>query len=350
MVVRDTAGVDTSGPPSRRDGSLTRRGLVLGAALGLTACTTVGDVPDGPSGSLPALSRPAHELVAVRVFPTYRTKVYGQHDAVLDRLDALGVRRITHKLTPSMDPAAIAFTRRAFREHGIMSWLTVGEPRVPLDKRQWDEVQALLGGPLAGMVERCYGWNEPNHERSGGPLPGDWPQLTSAHQRELWARVKPLGIEVGTPQLWSGSLETHDVDLAELAPQIEGSFDHIGWHLYPRGGVGVELIERFEATYRTLLGEFPVVCTEAGYLDAATYTGGAANLTPEQKADLVPALLDAYTSRGYGISYFELLDDPDPAGRQREAGLGLVECGAVDPTTWRNKPAFYSFASRLAEA
>lgn len=337
---------DTAASPHR----FTRRGLVLGAALGLTACTTGDPLPRGPSGAMPAMSRPLCQLVAVRVFPTYRTRTYGQHDAVLARLGDLGVRRITHKLVPAMDPAAIEFTQRAYREHGITSWLTVGEPRVPLDPTQWDEIESLLRGPLAGMVERCYGWNEPNHVRGQGPLPEEWPERTADHQRQLWERVKPLGIEVGTPQLWSGSFETHDADLATLAPLIEGSFDHIGWHLYPRGDVGVDLIELFEATYRRLLGEFPVVCTEAGYLDAEDYTGGAANLAPDEKAALVPALVDAYASRGYGLSYFELLDDPDPTDSEREAGLGLVECGSVDPTTWRNKPAFYSLASRLREA
>ena len=284
----------------------------------------------------------------MRVFPTYRGSVYSRYDAVLARLGALGVKRMSHKIGPSMDPAAIAFTQRAYREHGVSSWLTVGQPRVPLTTSQWDDIERLLDGPLAGMVERCYGWNEPNYGRGGEPLTEQWPQLTAAHQAQLWARVKPLGIKIGTPQLWSGSLATHDVDLATLAPLIEGTFDHLGWHLYPRGGVGVDLLERFEVTYRDLLGDFPVVCTEAGYLDAANYSGGAANLTPDQKASLLPDLVDAYTSRGYGISYFELLDDPDPSASEREASLGLVECPTTDPATWVDKPAFGALRSYLA--
>ncbi|QVT78402.1 hypothetical protein ENKNEFLB_00779 [Nocardioides aquaticus] len=162
--------------------------------------------------------------------------------------------------------------------------------------------------------------------------------------------MAPLGIKIGTPQLWSGDLDTHDADLAVLAPLLEGTFDHVGWHLYPRGDVGVDLIERFEATYRDLLGAFPVICTEAGYLDAADYSGGAANLTPTQKAGFLPELVDAYVSRGYGISYFELLDDPDPSASEREASLGLVECPEVDPATWVDKPAFDELAAYLRRA
>lgn len=331
--------------------AVTRRSLVLGAALGLTACTAAGDaVPEGRAGLMPRMSGPVSARVAVRVFPTYRTAVYGQHDAVLARLGALGVKRMSHKLSPGLSPAAIDFTQRAYRELGIRSWLTVGEPRVPLDTGQWEALEALLSGPLEGMVERCFGWNEPNYGRGGGPLTEEWPQLTAAHQEQLWARVKPLGIKVGTPQLWSGSLETHDADLATLAPLIEGTFDHVGWHLYPRGGVGTELIDRFEATYDALLGRFPVVCTEAGYLDAVNYAGGAATVTSAQKTDLVPELVEAYTSRGYAISYFELLDDPDTSSAAREANLGLVECPTTDPASWVDKPAFDALASYLASA
>ena len=114
--------------------------------------------------------------------------------------------------------------------------------------------------------------------------------------------------------------------------------------------MGAALIDRFETIYRRLLGAFPVVCTEAGYLDAAGYVGGAANLSPSQKADLVPRLVDAYVSRGYGLSYFELLDDPDATESDRESNLGLVECPSTDPTTWVDKPAFGSLRERLARS
>ncbi len=293
---------------------------------------------------------PLETLLAVRVFPTYRTSVYGRHDAVLARLEDLGVKRISHKITPGLSAATIDFTQRAFRELGIVSWLTVGRPRSPLGATEWEQVVDLLRGPLAGMVERCFGWNEPNHDRGGEPVSPQWPELTAAHQAQLWNRVKPLGIKIGTPQLWSGSLDVHDADLARLAPLIAGSFDHIGWHLYPRGGVGTELIDRFEAVYQQQLGDFPAVCTEAGFLDAANYEGGAANLTATEKADLVPQLVDAYYARGLGLSYFELLDDPDLSASSREAGLGLVECPTTDPSTWVDKPAFAALKERLARA
>jgi len=282
----------------------------------------------------------------VRVFPSY-TNVYGQHDAVLARLGDLGIKRMSHKITPLMDAASIVFTQRAFQEHGIKSWLTVGEPRVPLTASDWDRITALLTGPLAGMVDRCYGWNEPNHVRGGGALPVDWQLMTGAHQTQLWQRVAPLGIKVGTPQLWSGDFATHDADLVKLAPVIAGKFDHIAWHLYPRGGVGVDLLDRFEATYRAALGVHPVVCTESGYCTAPNYTGGSKAVTEGEEATVLPQLIDAYVSRGHGLSLFELLDDPDPSGANRESHFGLVRCPSLDPATWSPKPAFDAARSRF---
>ncbi len=294
---------------------------------------------------------PRAPLVAVRVFPSYRDKVYGQHAAVLDLLGDLGIKRISHKITPAIagDKATLDFTRAAYERHGIKSWLTVGEPLVTLNYSDWDEIVAALSGPLAGMVDMVSGWNEPNHVRGGGTLPTDWAARTVQHQRMLHHYGTELGIPVGTPQLWSGSLAQHDADVRTLAAAgLAGHFDTIAWHLYPRGGVGIELLDRFQATYRThWSATAPIVCTEAGYLDAANYVGGAANMTPATKAQMVPQLVESYVSRGHGISYFELLDDPDPTEADREASLGLVECPSLDPATWTPKPSFHALKTYL---
>lgn len=343
---------------------VTRRGALLGAAGGLTAASAAAASAAGPQAVTArgravrarrrarrrAAANVTSSLVAVRVFPSYNTKVYQHHDAVLARLGDLGVKRMSHKLTPSIasNAAVISFTQRAYFEHGIKSWLTVGEPHVPINAAGWDKMVKALRGPLAGMVDRVYGWNEPNHIRGGGALPSTWHITAAEHQRELWARLSPLGIKVGTPQLWSGDLNRHDADLAKLAPGIKGNFDHIGWHLYPRGGVGVELLDRFDATYRRTLGTFPVVCTEAGHFTAPRYVGGAVNISEAQQAVYLPKLVDEYVSRGYGLSYFELLDDPDPSGANREAHLGLFRTPTLDPADWTPKPAYAALKARLA--
>jgi len=214
--------------------SVSRRGVILGAAGGLTlapaVAATASTVRPPALASAARAANPASSLVAVRVFPSYSTKVYRQHDAVLARLNDLGIKRMSHKMTPAIasSAAVISFTQRANFEHGIKSWLTMGEPLVPVSPAEWDKMVRVLKGPLAGMVDRVYGWNEPNHVRGGGSLPSNWHSITAAHQAQLWARVAPLGIKVGTPQLWSGDFARHDADLAKLAPGIRGNFDHIG--------------------------------------------------------------------------------------------------------------------------
>lgn len=281
---------------------------------------------------------PLRALVRVRVFPHYKDKNYGQHDKVIALLADLGAGA-SGLLTHDMSDAVIDFYRRAYEATGTKAWLTVGEPRKPLSAAQWDRIVAILTGSLNGMVDMCSGWNEPNHVRGGGTLPADWAKTTGAHQAELYRRVKPLGIKVGTPQLWSGNLNDHDRDLRTLAPLIKGNFDTAAWHLYPRGGTGADLVTRFDATYKTTLGEWPVVCTEAGYFTGTTDGTGAKPVTEAEQADLWPQHIRLYTDRGYGISVFEMLDDP--AGG-REGTLGIVRAD------WTPKPAYAAIKALLA--
>lgn len=302
----------------------------------------------------PPKVNPKHALVAVQVFPSYRPKTYGNHAAVLTRLADLGVKRMRHMMSPviARDAKVIKFTQDAYNLLGIKSWLTMGPPRVTMSDSGWDAMEECLQGPLAGMVELVSGWNEPNHLRPGSnqpPLTPDWPQKTVDHNQEMYDRFSSFIPKVGSPQLWSGKFGQHEADVKKLtAAGINSTFNTILWHLYPRGGVGEGLLDMFEALYRAQWGNLPVICTEAGYLDAENYTGGAANLTPAEKARLVPLLLDAYVKRGFGVSYFELLDDPNPSESDREASLGLVECKGLDPKTWTDKPAFNAFHDYLA--
>ena len=328
--------------------------LASGAAFGASVLVG-GPLADPAAGAARRLAlrrtpveTPLQAKIAVRVFPTYRRAVYGNHDAVLHRLGQLGIRRISHRLTPGFSQDALVFTQRAFTEHGIKSWFTVGLPNVVLSAAEWDDVEETLRGPLAGMVELVSGYNEPNNDGVT-----DWAARSVAHNRELYRRFSGLIPQVGTPQLWSGNLTRHDSDVKALkSAGLAGSFNTIAWHLYPRGGVGTSLIDRFEQVYFGAFGRHPVVCTEAGYStpDPAVYSGGAKIVTELEQATLLPQLIDAYATRGYGLSYFELLDDPDPTGGNREAHLGLWRCPALEPATWTPKPALAALRDKIAAA
>ena len=112
-----TGSTDTDAAPA-----VSRRGALLTAAGGLglasvaSSATAAGTThvtarlerarprraraPRTPR----AVVNPAADLVAVRVFPSYRTAVYGNHDAVLARLADLGVKRMSHNCARRSPP------------------------------------------------------------------------------------------------------------------------------------------------------------------------------------------------------------------------------------------------------
>lgn len=302
------------------------------------------------------VSTPDAADLSVRVFPHRQDLVYREHAAVLKHLAALGVRRIHGLITPSTGPKTLDFYRTFAAMSGGHVWLTVGEPRVPLNTDDWNRVRSKALG--LGCVERVYGWNEPNNKRSPGDPPlTNWVRDTVRHQRALAATFAGTGIDVGTFQLWSGNqpaqfdhlaalMDFTDTDGTRLRPGTE--WTRIAWHWYirPRGGVfDPAPLDVQESRFRAITGDqaSPIDCTETGLFTAPNYTGGAVAVTEEQQAALLAPLVGWYRDRGYGMNYFELLDQPDPSGRLREASFGLVRTPTDDPATWTRKPAFSAF-------
>lgn len=290
---------------------------------------------------------------AVRVFPTYTTKTYGNHAAVLLLLGELGVRRISHLLTPSMSTDVQAFTQAA-RDQGVLSWLTVGQPLASYTAAQWAKMRALLLGPLRGCVTRVTGFNEPNND--GDP---DWVAKTAAHARLLRALVDDVNADyaddgtapiwVGSTPLWNGNQDKHDADLAQLAPLVRDYVDGGMWHLYFRGGPADSGLYHQRSVYEAAYPGLPSGSHESGAFTAPNYTGGSNPVTEAGQADLCATVLDAYDAAGAdALCWFELLDDPDPTGSLREASFGLVRTPTLDPATWSKKPAFDALRDALA--
>ncbi len=203
-------------------------------------------------------------------------------------------------------------------------------------------------------------------------LPPDWKQQTGAMQGELWTRVngtngvnaslvaagKPK-IQVGMAVLHSGDLVGHFTDLEALAPFIKGKFDAITWHLYPRGqdpnGVdlgsnGTTELDFWFKSFQDLFGtNLPVWCTEAGYLTAPKYTGGAANVKIETAAIYLEKMILEWSLRQATgaapktyIGQFELIGDPDPTQADREKNLGMIlpATDTVDATKWTARTTY----------
>lgn len=286
------------------------------------------------------------EQVGIRVFPQYSGATYSNHARLLDDLERLGVRRISGLLTPNMAADEIAFYQEAHTRMGIEVWFAVGRPGTVLTVAQWTQVRNLLSGPLAGMVEVASGWNEPNHQ-----VGGDWATVTANHQNRLWAEIQDVNqasgqdILVGTPPLWSGNINEQYADLRELAPKILGHYDIINWHQYPHGNTGSaleEFIDRQVTEFRNAYGDFPMLNSESGY-STSVNSGSGNPVTEAQQAALVDDLVLFHQERGIWISYFEFYNDPDASLSNREAHFGFVYTPTLDPSTWRDKPAFAVF-------
>jgi hypothetical protein len=337
--------------------------------------TVSGTVTD-KSGNVAAWSVPwtvgpsVLDLFAVAVFPTYTTKTYGQHAAVLTKLQALGTKNIRHLLMPGMSTAVQKFTTDA-RALGIWSWFTVGAPRQPFSASEKAQVKALLIGPLRGCVARVFSWNEANHLRSGSndPPTAGWDTKQIAEHLWLWGMIQEVNADydtdgtphilVGTPGLWSGDIQKQYTDLNLIAPSIQGTYNFIGHHRYMRpesGTYDAEMIADLEdqaSHFAAALGPGQQVCTESGLFTAPNYVGGAFPVTEQQQATIYPQLINWYVSRGWGFCAFELLDDPydmtaPPSAGVRESSLGLIRTPALSSGTWVNKPAFSSVHDLLA--
>lgn len=290
-------------------------------------------------------------LSSVQVFPD-RTDFagYQQFDKVFQVLDDLGIKRVRGNVGPQTTDRTIQFYTDANKNLGIKSWLTVGKPRVPFTQAQWDATEARIR-KIPG-VESLNGWNEPNDVRNASDPPlTNWVALTVAHQKALAALGAKLGIKVGTPSLWAGDLAVPPRDAAALknGGMTPAHFDHIAYHLYP-GKLGT--LESFNTRYDTHEAQLqsaygdsacPMVCTEYGWSVAPNQGATqAVRVTDEERAKRLSVLAKRFVDKKRGHSLFELLQQPDASGAEREDWLGIVS------TSWARGATFDAYKQFLA--
>lgn len=288
------------------------------------------------------------EACETRIFPSYANKTGGQHDGVLTYLKDVGFRNVSHKLTVDLGADDIAFFQ-TLKANGIMSSVSVGEPRVKMTSTEWNRISSLLRGPLAGCIKVVSSWNEPNHRRSASDPPLDnWDvDLVDEHgilfdriQNEVNGSLIGQGypvIKVGTPPLWSGDIDVELADLAKIAPGIRGKANKINWHLYPRGGDPSFEVAHHVQVYRDAYGNLQIYASEGGYSDAENSTSGQPVTDGSISVYMIKMWLE-YALLGGIWGQFEFLDDPNAALDNRESNLGLIETPGIDWSTWSIKP------------
>lgn len=279
----------------------------------------------------------ALDKVGIQVFPDRTDLSYGKDlNGTFNMLKFLGIKKVRGGLGPAMNGTVIDWYNKCYDELGIKVNFTVGKPRETLTNPQWDKITSHLS-KLRGAEMLC-GWNEPNHVRGGGTLPTNWPALTGTHQDTLWTRYRDQYV-IGSMQMWSGNKKRHDADLAKVAPQVKGKFHVIAWHLYQPGE---NRIEDYEKTYYGHFGKLPVWCTETGMSTAPNQAQGALSMTEEEQGRYLTQHCGLYLKRGHGLYWFELRDEHDPAGTDREDWLGVFRADGTP------KPAAHALKELLA--
>lgn len=264
-------------------------------------------------------------------------------------VEFLGVKKVRSGIHPGTPQKHIDFYNSLYDDLGVTSCMTVGKPRVVLTPTQWDKIAAVLG-KMRG-VEMLCNWNEPNHNRGnkGAPLT-DWEIKTVKNGHEIRTRFDRDYV-IGSAQMWSGQKKKHDADLNALAKTsitvggkkvtYKDTFEHIVWHLYQPGQ---KRMSEYETLYTGLFGNLPITCSETGMSTAPNQAQGALSMTEPEQAEFLKQHLGMYAKAGHNVYWFELRDDPDPAGTDREDWLGLFRADGTP------KPAAKAFRDLLVAA
>ena len=304
----------------------------------------------GLRGALPYVAaKPAETLASavgvVNHFHFERT-VYGQTDRVVEAIGDLGVRHVRNRLasTPGTRAGFTELTRMGVKIHGVCGAFGDRQPMADV----MAEVVRTYDDPYA-TFSAFEGINEPNN--NGRP----WVTETRTKTRDLFLernRHGLSGIPIVGPSLARVSSHGHEGDSTAGQSRALGDLtqfiDYGNIHVYPRALPPDADIDAFMASQRPVCGDLPMMCTEGGYFNAMQYRGGAFPTPEEVAAKYLPQQVMEHWVRGNRRFFvYELLDDPDPNGKDREAHFGLLGVESARGA-WRPKPQFEALKNFLA--
>jgi hypothetical protein len=324
--------------------ALLRKGVDLGWAAGVVALT--GSLASCAGGSKTQRIAPLHSdtLVSsfgIQIHAFFRNSVYAEYDEITRLLEDLGARSVRDRLVTNV-PESVEYLEH-LGSRGITTLLTISDgERYPGHREDPKMVISRMSDHLVALA----GDNEPNAE----PRPPDWVARTVELQQWIWDVGQDLGLTVCSPSLQQ-SAPTLEEDYSALSAEDVGDLcDVVAIHNYPRGRSPSERIDEISTEAGAAMGrDKPVFCTEGGYFTAPNYQGLSVPVSEEAQALYAPRQLLEYVRRGMRFWQYELMDDPDPEGQERESYFGLVATPSLDPATWRPKPAFDTMKDLLAK-
>jgi hypothetical protein len=334
---------------------LSRRTLLRGAAT--TAFTSTAAVVAAPGtaqagSSVPYLGADPAEgfvrAVGINTHFNFGTSVYSETSRVLEALDDLGVRHIRDRVTHTSG------TRRGFAEFARSGGRVEGICGALGDS---ESMRSVVRGVLDAysdphrVFSALEGINEPNNdgvpwvEETRGKLLALRRQR-NRHDLHRIPIVAPALARVNSGGVEGATTEEQSARLGDLSDVVDVG----NVHVYPRMQTPSGDIDRFLAYQRAVCGRRPVHCTEAGWFTAMNYEGGSWPTPEDVVATYAPRLIAEHWLRGIRrVFLYELLDDYDPTGADRESNFGLFRVGGPDRgSTWTPKPHARALRNLLA--
>lgn len=324
---------------------LDRRTLLRsGAALGATAVLIGG--PEAAARSMrrvqPAQADQLAQGFGVVIHLHHRGSVYWHHEEVLTWVRRLGARHVRTRLS-EMPEVLDAFDELA--RHGVRVQAVCGALG---DEQSMHHLMRAVRDRFdhPELVFSAFeGINEPNQ------VGGEWVDETRRKTQELFEARAAYGLEripIVAPSLAriarDGVEGETTWDQAGSLGDLSGYVDYGNMHVYPRGLPPSSDISYFRRCARRVSGPRPVMCTEGGYFTAMDYRGGAFPVPEDVAEAYVPqALLEHWLAGTRRFFRYELLDEPDAGGTDREGTLGMVDTTG----TWSAKSDFWAVHALL---
>jgi len=273
--------------------------------------------------------------------PNFNKATYKHTAAWMERLAGMNASSFRGLYSQQLPSVRLATTEA--RRLGI-GWLATVAPE------DWSQSEAELLNRLghlrdnaADVVIGIEGVNEPNHERSGGSPPADWPERTVAIQKIIWDFVQATPtlshVKVVGPSLHASVSTVHEDHLRLGRLGVQDYMDYAGLHRYFGGRYPDYLIDERLGWIKEAFGDKPTWVTETGYTNAMANPGGHRPAPEDVSAAYAPICLLEWAIRGCRSTRYELLDDPDAGEKDdQQANFGLWRTPSLDPATWTEKP------------
>jgi hypothetical protein len=289
---------------------------------------------------------------------------YANADELISRIAATGATYVRGGIGPGT-----TFTKTyatALRKYGIKWCMNVVEsPRGSLPTQTTTETANKVKAIAADYADLCIaleGANEINYLYTAGQ---DWVTPAVNHNKAIYntARSFPAldnAVILG-PALQAPTADANPAQWQQLADAgILGYQDFANIHSYPNAYTPMTKLDARLKDMRAAYGaNYPAWVTEFGYTNNV---GGTGNPTTDRTQGIyVPrAYLQFVLDRGLHLSYYEAMDDPDPAdpttnpptlanrNRERHFGWWRTSNQSTSPTTWTPKPVVASVTDLLA--